>query len=41
MLSALTNAFMSWVPRHANMAAHTLAKWYLSCNFFGSFGLGS
>ena len=37
LLYALSNVFVSWVPRLANMATHSLAKWSLSCNFFGSF----
>ena len=35
------NVSISWVPRLANMAAHSLAKWSLTCNFFGSFDWGS
>ena len=34
LLSTLSNVFINWVPRLANMAAHSLAKWSLSCNFF-------
>lgn len=41
MLSSLSSASESWVPRHANVAAHTLVKWSLSSNFFGSFDLGN
>ena len=37
----VTNVSVFWVPRLANMAAHSLAKWSLVCNFFGSFDLGS
>ena len=40
LLYALSNFFVSWVPRLANMAAHSLAKWSLSCNVFGSFDIG-
>ena len=32
LLSDLSHVFVSWVPRSANMAAHHLAKWSLSCN---------
>ncbi|XP_065618736.1 uncharacterized protein LOC112008563 [Quercus suber] len=35
-----SHVFVSWVTRSANMAAHLLAKWSLSCNLFGSFDLG-
>ena len=34
------NVYVIWVPRLSNEAAHTLAKWYLSCNFFLLFWLG-
>ena len=40
LLSTSSYVFVSWVPRLANMAAHSLAKWSLSCNFFGSFDIG-
>lgn len=39
-LAALFNVSVSWVPRLANMAAHSIPKWFLSCKFFGSFDLG-
>ena len=29
--------FVCWVPRLCNMTSHSLAKWSLTCNFFGSF----
>ena len=40
LLSLSSNVYVLWVPRLCNQAAHILAKWYLSCNFFGSFGCG-
>ena len=40
LLSTSSYVFVSWVPRLANMVAHSLAKWSLSCNFFGSFDIG-
>ena len=41
LLVSYSNASVVWVPRLANMAAHSLAKWSLACNFFGSFDWGS
>ena len=35
-----TNCRFSWVAREANVAAHVLAKWSLSNNYFGSFDVG-
>ena len=40
LLALHGNVFVLWVPRLCNQAAHILAKWSLSCNFFGSFGYG-
>ena len=40
-LSVLDKVFVKWVPRLCNTAAHTLAKWSLSCNFFGPFDFGN
>ena len=40
LLSTSSYVFVSWVPKLANMATHSLAKWSLSCNFFGSFDIG-
>ena len=40
LLSLSGNVSVIWVPRLCNEAAHTLAKWCLSCNIFGSFGCG-
>ena len=37
LLVSYSNVSILWVPRLANMAAHSLAKWSLACNFFGSF----
>ena len=37
LLVTYSNVSIFWVPRLANMAAHSLAKWSLACNFFGSF----
>ena len=37
LLVSYSNVSISWVPRLFNMAAHSLAKWFLACNFFGSF----
>ena len=37
LLVTYSNVSVFWVPRLANMAAHSLAKWSLTCNFFGSF----
>ncbi|KAM4069631.1 hypothetical protein ACB094_12G104000 [Castanea mollissima] len=36
-LYAMSNVFVSWVRRLANMRAHSLAKWSLSCNYFWFF----
>ena len=41
LLVTYSNVSVFWVPRLANMAAHSLAKWSLACNFFGSFDWGS
>ena len=38
-LAALFNVSVSWVPGLANMASHSIPKWFLSCKFFGSFDL--
>ena len=35
-----SNCSFSWVAREANVAAHVLAKWSLSNNYFGSFDVG-
>ena len=35
-----SNCRFSWVAREANVAAHVLAKWSLSNNYFGSFDVG-
>ena len=40
-LSVLDKVSVMWVPRQCNAAAHTLAKWSLSCNFFGPFDFGN
>ena len=41
LLVTYSNVSISWVPRLSNMASHSLAKWSLACNFFGSFDWGS
>ena len=41
LLVTYSNVSIFWVPRLANMAAHSLAKWSLACNFFGFFDWGS
>ena len=41
LLVSYSNVSVLWVPRLANMTAHSLAKWSLACNFFGSFDWGS
>ena len=41
LLVTYSNVSVFWVPRLANMATHSLAKWSLACNFFGSFDWGS
>ena len=41
LLVSYSNVSVHWVPRLANMAAHSLAKWSLARNFFGSFDWGS
>ncbi|XP_030963966.1 uncharacterized protein LOC115985138 [Quercus lobata] len=38
--SNFSNCSFSWVAREANVAAHVLAKWSLSNNYFGSFDVG-
>uniref|UniRef100_A0A7N2L3I4 Reverse transcriptase n=1 Tax=Quercus lobata TaxID=97700 RepID=A0A7N2L3I4_QUELO len=38
--SAVAAVARDWRGRLANMAAHSLAKWSLSCNVFGSFDIG-
>ena len=40
LLSLFGNVSVIWVFRLCNEVAYTLAKWCLSCNFFGSFGCG-
>ena len=35
-----SNCRFNWVAREANVAAHVLAKWSLSNNYFGSFDVG-
>ena len=35
-----SNCRFSWVAIEANVAAHVLAKWFLSNNYFGSFDVG-
>ena len=37
LLVTYSNVSVFWVPRLANMAAHSLAKWSLTCKFFGYF----
>ena len=37
LLVSYSNVSVLCVPKLANMAAHSLAKWSLTCNFFGSF----
>ena len=41
LLVTYSNVSIFWVPRLANMATHSLAKWSLACNFFDSFDWGS
>ena len=41
LLVTYSNVSIFWIPRLANMAAHSLAKWSLTCNFFGFFDWGS
>ena len=33
--------YVCWVPKLCNVASHSLAKWSLACNFFGSFDFGN
>ena len=41
LLVSYSNVSVFWVPRLANMVAHSLAKWSPACNFFGSFDWGN
>ena len=41
MFQSSTKVSVCWVPRLCNMAPHSLAKWSLACNFFGSFDVGN
>ena len=41
LLVTYSNVSILWIPRLVNMAAHSLAKCSLACNFFGSFDWGS
>ena len=41
LLASSPKVSVCWVPRLCNMAPHALAKWSLTCNFFGSFDVGN
>ena len=41
LLSVSDKFFVEWAPRLCNAAAHSLAKWSLSCNYFGLFDIGN
>ena len=41
LATLIPNCRFSWIPREANVAAHTLASWSLCNRLANSFGLGS
>ena len=40
LMSLIPGCHVAWIPRKANKAAHSLAKWSFVNNVFGSFDIG-
>ena len=41
LLASSSKVSICWVPKLCNIAPHSLEKWSLACNFFGSFDVAN